>query len=127
MRNREQLIDGVRVLLERRKYGTGASTKFYTWLNYHDGKEWQTYGDPWPSSVIPKVEFAEAIASIKDEFICRDEAGHDQCSGKIGEGGIYRDCRCRCHLKPKTFKCPDCGFPVETEGQFCGDCTQKVG
>lgn len=65
MKNREQLIDGVRVLLERRRYGTGAGIVFYTWLNYHDGSEWQSYGDPWPSSVIPKREFANAIAEIK--------------------------------------------------------------
>jgi hypothetical protein len=65
MKNREQLIDGVRVLFERRRYGTGASTKFFTWLLWHDGNEWQTYGDPWPSSVIPKKQLAEAIADIK--------------------------------------------------------------
>jgi hypothetical protein len=65
MKNRELLIDGVRVLFERRKYGTGPSTKFFTWLLYHDGEKWETYGDPWPSSVIPKVELAKAIVDIK--------------------------------------------------------------
>ena len=59
------VIDGVRIMFERRKYGTGRSTKFFTWLNYHDGKEWQSYGDPWPSSVIPKRDIAKAITDIK--------------------------------------------------------------
>jgi hypothetical protein len=74
--SKEQLIDGVRVLFERRKYGTGPSTKFFTWLMYRDGKEWETYGDPWPSSVIPKAQLKDAIADIKGKLAAKAEVTH---------------------------------------------------
>jgi hypothetical protein len=60
-----QVIDGVRIMFERRRYGTAS---FFTWLLWHDGKEWQSYGDPWPSSVIPKLELTAAIAVIKSKL-----------------------------------------------------------
>jgi hypothetical protein len=72
---KEISIDGVRVLFERRRYGTGASTKFFTWLLYHDGQHWETYGDPWPSSVIPHVELAKAMADIKIKLSDKETAG----------------------------------------------------
>jgi peptide methionine sulfoxide reductase MsrB len=32
-----------------------------------------------------------------------------------------------CNCKDcKTHLCPDCDLPVESEGQFCGECMEKV-
>lgn len=60
-----ETIDGVDIRYERRRYGSGASTVFFTWLYYFDGKEWEVYGDPWPSSVIPRIQLLKAVADIK--------------------------------------------------------------
>lgn len=66
----ETFTDGnVEYYFERRRYGTGPSIRFFTWLNYRvkPSKEWQTYGDPWPKVRLNKTELAEALADIKSK------------------------------------------------------------
>jgi hypothetical protein len=59
---REFEMDGLRLGLQRRRYGR----QTFTWLLYVDKAfRWQPYGDPWPSVRIPKKQMAEALVEIK--------------------------------------------------------------
>jgi hypothetical protein len=51
---------------ERRRYGTGASLRFYTWVNYRliGSDEWHAYGDPWPKARLNKLELIEVENEI---------------------------------------------------------------
>lgn len=58
---------------ERRRYGTGASSRTFTWLNWRvrvDGDitkprhVWNSYGDPWQKIKLNKKELAKALAHI---------------------------------------------------------------
>ena len=68
-----KVISGIEVMFVRRKYGAGASTKFFTWLHWKDGAgEWRCYGDPWPSSTIPKDQLQHALADIMAQRMAED-------------------------------------------------------
>lgn len=53
-------------MFERRRYGTGASIKFFTWVLYRPvgTTEWQAYGDPWPKGRLNKKEVGEVLGNI---------------------------------------------------------------
>lgn len=77
-----RIISGIEVRFIRRKYGTGTSTRFYTWLHWKDAEgAWQCYGDPWPSSTIPKAELQNAMAEIMAKRMADDVAGIQQAGG----------------------------------------------
>lgn len=57
-------------MFERRRYGTGAGSKTFTWLNYRKPgtREWKQFGDPWPSVRISKKDLTEAFVKISEEM-----------------------------------------------------------
>jgi hypothetical protein len=58
---------GIRYKFERRRYGSGPSTRFFTWLMYrtpNTGPEWESYGDPWPKVRLNKKELQAALDDI---------------------------------------------------------------
>jgi hypothetical protein len=61
--------DGIEYYFERRRYGTGAGQKFFTWLNYRVAPtaDWKTFGDPWPKVQLSKDELAAALNQIRAE------------------------------------------------------------
>lgn len=56
-------VDGLKLAVTRRRY----SNRTFTWLLYYAGADlrWLSYGDPWPSVIIPKAQLAEAARDIK--------------------------------------------------------------
>jgi len=51
------LTDNHPVHFTRRRYGK----KVFTWVSYHNGKEWIDLGDPWPSPNPHDVQLKEEI------------------------------------------------------------------
>ncbi len=77
-----RVISGIEVMFVRRKYGTGPTTRFFTWLHWKNtAGEWQSYGDPWPSSTIPKDELQNALANIMAQRIAEDLAKTSEAGG----------------------------------------------
>jgi hypothetical protein len=62
----------IRYKFERRRYGTGPSTRFFTWLVYRTPNtpdhEWETYGDPWPKVRLNKKELEAALEDIASKM-----------------------------------------------------------
>lgn len=58
---------------DRRRYGHGKTTKFFTWLMFRTpftpDHEWETYGDPWPKVKLNKKELDEALHNIVSSFL----------------------------------------------------------
>jgi hypothetical protein len=64
-------VDGVRLAVTRRRYGK----QTFTWLLYvNNDHRFDSYGDPWPSVVIPKKQLAAAVAEIKIRLAGRSVA-----------------------------------------------------
>jgi hypothetical protein len=51
---------------ERRRYGHGSTTKFFTWVSYRlPGQQWKEFGgDPWMKSRLNKKEVGEVLSKI---------------------------------------------------------------
>jgi hypothetical protein len=68
--SKHRYTDGpVEYYFERRRYGSGPSTRFYCWLMYRvePSTDWHTYGDPWPKVTPSKAEVSKALADIKQK------------------------------------------------------------
>lgn len=50
------------VRFERRRYGTGASSRTFTWVEAYVGGSWVSLGDPWPCITPARKEIEAAIA-----------------------------------------------------------------
>jgi hypothetical protein len=74
-------IDGVRLAVARRRYGT----RTFTWLSYADGHDWQSYGDPWPSVRIPRAQLEIAVREIKGKLARRNVWDVDALRLKLAE------------------------------------------
>lgn len=63
MKTKTVTIDGraFPVRFERRRYGTGASSRFFTWAYVTLGGESVSLGDPWPCVTPAKRELEWAI------------------------------------------------------------------
>jgi hypothetical protein len=91
-----RVISGIEVMFVRRRYGSGATTRFFTWLHWKNSAgEWRSYGDPWPSSTIPKDELQHAIAGIMAQQMAEDINKAKECGGNPG---IYA------HVTPRNPK-----------------------
>lgn len=66
MKRKLLTINGVNLMLERRRYGT----RTFTWLMFYGGENlrWCGYGDPWPSVRIPKAQLQMAVEDIKQRL-----------------------------------------------------------
>lgn len=69
MKNITRTMD-IEFYLERRRYGSSSSPRFFVWLNWRriGQTEWKSYGDPWPKVTPNKRELAEALENIRFDY-----------------------------------------------------------
>ncbi len=53
----DQALEHERLKFTRRRYGSSV----FTWVDYWDGREWRSLGDPWPCIVPARAEIEVAI------------------------------------------------------------------
>jgi hypothetical protein len=59
----DEIRNGTPVRYERRRYGR----KTFTWVEWWNGKEWVSAGDPWPSVRVPKRDLDAILGDGKCE------------------------------------------------------------